>query len=168
MRWLLLFVICPLISEAQTNDGFFLFSVADTASHWLVTGQDHVQAQVQVGETEDMFLPVVQVGSSEWMALRIPYEFLGQPMLIRISRPSGNMEEVMELQLATAVPGSMEGCYRCMAGSIIFSKARVVIDMPKQPESWELLPRRNVTAANTSFDCYDLSILQPFCAVKRN
>lgn len=162
MRLFLALIICSQFSLAQSADGYFFFTMKDTANHYLTPQTKGVSMGCSLQDKLETQLTVGQIGDTEILYVQIPEKLLGSPAMFQVSRQAGNAQEVMLLSFKTAASGSPAGCYRCMVSDLIFSPAKVIIDMPGQPASWKMLPVKKMYLGGLEINCTDVSILQPF------
>jgi hypothetical protein len=167
MRLLLALIICTQISFAQTADGYFFFTIKDTAQVYLTPRTSGVSMGCVLQGHSEAQLSVHQIADTEILYVQIPESLLGQPAMLQVARSKGNAQEVMLLSFKTAVAGSPAGCHRCLVSDLIFSPAKVVIDMPAQPASWKMLSQKNMYLGGKEIMCTDITILQPFADVGR-
>ena len=91
---------------------------------------------------------------------RIPEVYLGNPVKIELRKDIGNYVYRMELQLITAADASPAGCFRCMTETLRFTEGSYRLDTPGLPESWEMMPKREMLAGGERIQCTDISMLQ--------
>jgi hypothetical protein len=162
MRLLLALIICSQFSFAQNADGYFFFTIKDTADVYLTPQTIGVSMGCVIQDKNETQLLVRQIADTEILYVQLPEKQLGNPAMLQVARKTGNAQQVMLLSFKTAASGSPSGCYRCLVNDLIFSPAKVIIDMPGQPASWSMLPVKKMFVGGSEIVCTDVSILQPF------
>jgi hypothetical protein len=147
--------------SAQSEDGYFVFSVVNDSARFLVPDQDQwVMGYTIITEWEELVYDVNRVASTPLLYVRVPADYLGSPVKIELRKDIGNYVYRMELVLLTAADTEQKGCYRCMTETLRFTEGSYQLDVPVLPASWELLPEREMLAGGERILCKDISMLQ--------
>lgn len=149
------------MAGAQSNDGYFMFSVVNDSARFLVPGQDNWEMSYSIMNGDEVLdFGLNRVASTPLLYVRVPKAYLGKVVKVELRRNIGNYVYRMELQLMTAAGEAHNGCFRCMTETLRFTEGTFRLDTPALPESWDMLPKREMLAGGERITCDDISMLQ--------